>query len=257
MSVDLVKLRRLAAEFGYWPATTHPEDIERHRLLNIAAEQNLTDQQLQHRYVHLDALSPAGGRPVAHRGLSTADAALRERITELSVHVRCGHLRGPVTVDGQRRWQSCRCEANPQVWADCDVSRAYDLCLLCARVEVVGLALWPWLICWVCHTVNEEKYTSRWGLRSFWLEQHVPLEGHGIYWATNGRDSSGESSSLVGDVESWRTQEVARLAVIFAQQDIPLELWREQWPRGRAASTRVIERLIERGQSSPNQLSEW
>ncbi|MCB0931671.1 MAG: hypothetical protein KDB71_07210 [Mycobacterium sp.] len=37
-SLDIELLRQLAAEFGYWPATTHPEDIERHRRLNAALD---------------------------------------------------------------------------------------------------------------------------------------------------------------------------------------------------------------------------
>ena len=33
---DMARLRELAAEFGYWPATTDEADIERHRRDNAA-----------------------------------------------------------------------------------------------------------------------------------------------------------------------------------------------------------------------------
>jgi hypothetical protein len=36
--LDIDKLRELAAEFGYYPATTNPEDIARHRAHNAAYE---------------------------------------------------------------------------------------------------------------------------------------------------------------------------------------------------------------------------
>jgi hypothetical protein len=52
MSVDLdmVKLRELAAEFGFWPATTDPDDIERHREHNKNADFWLARS---HRFDHL------------------------------------------------------------------------------------------------------------------------------------------------------------------------------------------------------------
>ncbi len=34
----LVRLRELAAELGFWPATTDPDDIERHREHNKNAD---------------------------------------------------------------------------------------------------------------------------------------------------------------------------------------------------------------------------
>jgi hypothetical protein len=36
--LDMALLRELAKEFGFYPATTNPEDIERHRRLNAAAD---------------------------------------------------------------------------------------------------------------------------------------------------------------------------------------------------------------------------
>ena len=36
--LDWARLRELARELGFWPATTNPEDIERHRRLNKALD---------------------------------------------------------------------------------------------------------------------------------------------------------------------------------------------------------------------------
>ncbi len=32
--LDMARLRELAVEFGFWPATTDPDDVGRHRQLN-------------------------------------------------------------------------------------------------------------------------------------------------------------------------------------------------------------------------------
>ena len=50
MSLDMAKLRELADEFGYWPATTDEADIERHRQHNKNAEHWLARS---HRFGHL------------------------------------------------------------------------------------------------------------------------------------------------------------------------------------------------------------
>jgi len=47
---DMAKLRELAEELGFWPATTDPEDIERHRQNNAAADFWLARR---HRFDHL------------------------------------------------------------------------------------------------------------------------------------------------------------------------------------------------------------
>ena len=73
-------------------------------------------------------------REMAERKLSAADAALRERVTELSVHIPCGGLRGPLQRKNPRhpelpvKWQ-CRDEDVPEKWVGCDVSRERDLAL--------------------------------------------------------------------------------------------------------------------------------
>ena len=48
--LDMARLRELADEFGYWPATTDEADIECHRHLNAAADYWLARR---HRFDHL------------------------------------------------------------------------------------------------------------------------------------------------------------------------------------------------------------
>ena len=48
--IDMNRLRELAAVLGYWPATTDPEDIERHRQHNKNADYWLARS---HRLDHL------------------------------------------------------------------------------------------------------------------------------------------------------------------------------------------------------------
>lgn len=107
---------------------------------------------------------------MTHQELSTADAALRERITELSVHIPCGGLRGPVQVptrshpEGTVRWQSCRDEDSPVKWEDADVSRDHDLCIICLRATAGGRSRWSWLACENCRAVNS-AVEAAWGFR--------------------------------------------------------------------------------------------
>ncbi len=84
------------------------------------------------------------------RNLTGTDAALRERIAQLCVHIPCGHLRGPV--DG--RWQSCRDEDSPERWKGYDVSSEKDLCIICFRATAGGTSRWSWLACADCRRVN-------------------------------------------------------------------------------------------------------
>jgi hypothetical protein len=50
MTVDTERLRELAAELGFWPATTDEADIERHRQHNKNADYWLARN---HRFAHL------------------------------------------------------------------------------------------------------------------------------------------------------------------------------------------------------------
>lgn len=51
--MDMKKLRELADELGYWPATTNDEDIDRHRRLNAALDKAHTAEEISRRYAHL------------------------------------------------------------------------------------------------------------------------------------------------------------------------------------------------------------
>ncbi len=48
--LDMARLRELATEFGFWPATSDPEDIEAHRQHNKNADYWLARR---HRFDHL------------------------------------------------------------------------------------------------------------------------------------------------------------------------------------------------------------
>jgi hypothetical protein len=51
--LDMALLRELADEFGYWPATTNPEQIERHRRLNAALDKAPDLWQVAKKFAHL------------------------------------------------------------------------------------------------------------------------------------------------------------------------------------------------------------
>ncbi|MCH9669009.1 MAG: hypothetical protein K0U76_17440 [Actinomycetia bacterium] len=60
--LDVALLRRLAAELGYWPATTRPEDIERHRRLNEALDAALDLGKTAKKFAHLHRQSAIRAR---------------------------------------------------------------------------------------------------------------------------------------------------------------------------------------------------
>ena len=139
---------------------------------------------------------------MTEKQLSATDAALRERITELSVHIPCGRLRGPVQRRG--RWQSCPDEDSPERWEGCDVSSARDLCIVCFRDTAGGTSRWAWLGCENCRAVNE-------GLgKPLALGRHSLMNGIGV---------SGNASPVVVE------QQTARL-LAFAKGDGRLKEWR-------------------------------
>ncbi len=237
VAIDLVKLRQLAEEFGYWPATTNPEDIARHRRLNGAFSVH-TKRDDSGRHVLIGAQ------------LSAADAALRERITELSVHLRCGQLRGPVYKDYLHRWQSCRCEDSPQRWGRCDVSREYDLCVICARATSGGTSRWSWIACEECRAVNA-SLAFELGFQPFALGRHSLMNGVGVRGGLPADERERQLARLAefakhhGYLWHWRNAEVARLAMAFnPQEDIPLSVWQKRWPPSRQASRDAINRML-------------
>ena len=51
--LDWARLRELARELGFWPATTNPEDIERHRRLNKALDAAPDLDKAAQKFAHL------------------------------------------------------------------------------------------------------------------------------------------------------------------------------------------------------------
>ena len=182
---------------------------------------------------------------MVERKLSATDAALRERITELSVHIPCGDLRGPV----HGRWQSCRDEDSPEKWEGCDVSREYDLCIVCFRASAGVTSRWAWLACNDCRAVNA-ALESVWGFRPFDLGRHSLMNGIGVHGGSPRDVQNAQIARLMaflrGDdrLRGWKSQEYWRLASRFDPlADIPLRVWQQEWPPGRSASWDAFSRL--------------
>lgn len=188
--------------------------------------------------------------------LSAVDAALRERITKLSVHIPCGGLRGPLQrrspfrPDLPVRWQSCRDEDSPAVWEGADVSRDHDLCIICFRATAGGSSRWSWLACGDCRSVNA-AVESAWGFRAFALGRHSLMNGIGVRGGAPPDVQERQTARLVefargdGRMRSWRDHEYWRLTARFDPlADIPLQEWQSEWPPGRLASHDAFARLI-------------
>jgi hypothetical protein len=190
---------------------------------------------------------------VTERKLSATDAALRERITELSVHIPCGGLRGPVQRTRREgfwgRWQSCPDEDSPEKWQGCDVSREYDLCVICVRATAGGTSRWSWLACEHCRAVNT-AVESAWGLRPFALGRHSLMNGIGVRGGDPPEVQEAQIARLVAfgrggeSLREWKRREYWRLANGFDPlADVPLTVWQQHWPPGRGASWDAFSRL--------------
>jgi hypothetical protein len=183
------------------------------------------------------------------RKLSAIDAALRERIVELSVHIPCGALRGPV----HGRWQSCRDEDSPERWEGCDVSSEKDLCIICFRATAGGTSRWSWLACADCRRVNASiaRLQSKYGSRPFALGRHSLMNGIGVRGGAPPEVQEEQLARLAafakGDdrLRKWRMLEYSRLASRFdSLADIPLAVWQQEWVPGQSASLDAFSRLI-------------
>lgn len=60
--IDWVRMRELARELGFWPATTNPEDIERHRRLNKALDAAPDLEKTAKKFAHLHRQAERTGR---------------------------------------------------------------------------------------------------------------------------------------------------------------------------------------------------
>jgi hypothetical protein len=191
---------------------------------------------------------------MTERQLSTTDAALRARLKEICVHIPCGQLRGPVpdtpgTYYFRRCWQSCPDEDSPETWEGCDVSRAMDLCIICARGAAGGASRWSWLACADCRAVNT-ALQSRWGFRPFALGRHSLMNGIGVRGGTSHAvqreqiERLKEFTKSIGSLRNWHDQEYRRLAGKFDPlADIPLRVWQQEWRPSRDASWDAFSRL--------------
>jgi hypothetical protein len=192
---------------------------------------------------------------MTERNLSATDAALRKRITELSVHIPCGRLRGPLKINDWRyplllgRWQSCPDEDSPEKWYGCDVSRARDLCIVCLRAMAGGPSRWAWLACDDCRAVNA-ALESAWGFRPLALGRHSLMNGIGVRGSASPEVREEQIARLtefmkqVQGLREWEKQEYGRLASRFDPlADIPLSVWQQEWPPGRSASWDAFWRL--------------
>lgn len=179
--------------------------------------------------------------------LTAADAALRERITELSVHIPCGGLRGPVQ---RTSWQCCRHEDSPQKWEGVDVSRHYDLCIVCFRATAGGISRWSWLACADCRSVND-AIAQVWGFRPFALGRHSLMNAIGLRGGASPKVQQRQAERLSefagGDwrLKGWRDHEYRLMAARFEPDaDVPLREWQQAWPPGPAASREAFAQLI-------------
>jgi hypothetical protein len=167
---------------------------------------------------------------MTERQLSATDAALRERINQLSVHIPCGGLRGPV----QGQWQSCPDENSPERWGGCDVSRARDLCVVCFRGTAGGASRWAWLGCEDCRAIND-ALARAWGIHPLALGRHSLMNGISVPGGAPPEVQQRQIARLVafakGDerLRDWRRQEYRRLAAEFDPlADISLTVWQER-----------------------------
>ncbi len=192
------------------------------------------------------------GEHMDEQAVSATDAALRQRIHKLGVHIPCGQIRGPVPARtlGPRLWQSCRCEDYPLKWWGADVSREKDLCIICFRATAGGASKFSWLACEDCRRVNQ-KLGRLPGVRSFALGRHSFMNGIAVRFDAPPEVQREQLDRLkvfsLGDdrLRSWRREEYPRLASAFDPlADIPLQEWQERWPPGREASVDALSRML-------------
>jgi len=173
--------------------------------------------------------------------ITTADALGGSQVRELSVHLRCGTIRGPlpITFEGDietvHRWQSCRCQESPEKWPLCDVSRLYELCILCQRGVAGGVTRWSWEACRLCLDINR-------GIGKVLGRNPLPLGRHsimnGVAIPTGGdreEVARGRETfmAMAGEWERlsvWQHAEIRRLADSRGwdhTKDIPLRVWQD------------------------------
>ncbi len=179
---------------------------------------------------------------------------VRVRHLGLVVHTACGRIRGPVVWataqadDGEVLRQQCPCEPDRQRWPGVDVSRAADLCALCARGLAGGTSRWAWLACRTCRTVLRASSDPRLALlpvgrHSIMNARYVRLadeRGLEVQRAALLHGLSGQSTLL-----SWGRLEALALAAAYFPEvtEVPLRRWRATAPETEQASRDAAERF--------------
>lgn len=171
---------------------------------------------------------------------------MSERPWQLLVHLPCLQVRG-----WAGREQGCPCKpAEP--WPGCDVSRALDLCTVCARGTAGGTTRWSWLACTHCRSV--EHALQDWlGIRVLPLGRHSLMNGVGLRVAGA---SEAEAAAFAVHFEglglgwerlsAWGAAEARRLADRLGDggPDVPLATWQKAFPPSVEASLDAYERIL-------------
>lgn len=170
------------------------------------------------------------------------------------MHVPClrirGDVRAPYTlVPADFRRQNCRCEPDGERWPGADVSRQYDLCLICARGLAGGTSRWAWLVCTTCRDVLRASEDSRLALAP--LGRHSIMNATAVRLAASQREQAEQQGALVrtlagwDDLHVWGDLEAGRLARQLFQglTEVPLGLWRQRAPQSVDASRDAASRF--------------
>lgn len=195
--------------------------------------------------------APPERRTIYEQHVSATDAALRQRIHHLGVHIPCGRIRGPVGGFGPRLWQSCSCEDYPLRWPTGDISEDRALCIICFRGTAGGPSRWAWLACNECR-ISNERIRARTGVRPFALGRHSLMNGIGVPGGAPPEIVSEETARLIefargdGRLKAWKVREYGRLSAAFDPlADVPLREWQQQWPPSHSASADAFSRVLE------------
>lgn len=178
-------------------------------------------------------------------------------VKELSVHVDCAGVRGPLPlsfvgdVSGVERRQHCSCEGEFEKWPDTDVSQLYALCALCQRGLAGGVTRWSWLACRLCRDVNS-------GFAATDGSRPLALGRHSIMNMVRAKAQSVETEERVRafvftnrvqeklGLWAWHKLEVRKMAQLRgwkSDDDIPLRLWQETFRASAGASVDAFRRF--------------
>ncbi len=168
--------------------------------------------------------------------------------SQLGVHLPCAWVRGATSYGRQ----GCPCDpAEP--WRGCDVSRAVDLCEVCARGTAGGTTRFSWLGCQSCRAV-EKALQEALGVRVLPLGRHSIMNGVALRVAqAPASDVAAFAVDFEGLAGSWHRlsewghAEARRLAATVDGEsaDVPLAEWEKRLPASLAASVDAYERFLQ------------